>query len=85
MPAIMFRSPINTPSSDMIKVNRRALRGSLLAPYPLAKSLGTMWSLAMACNMRGPPSMPPSAEESVAPHIPAITKAGIQASCNKKL
>ncbi|KAF5036711.1 hypothetical protein DSECCO2_572230 [anaerobic digester metagenome] len=74
--AITSSSPIRTPPAASMKVSMSALRGSLFFLVPLAKNGCPILSKAMACNIRGAPNILPKAEERVAPHMPATTKAG---------
>ena len=39
--------------------------------------------MAMACKMRGAPKILPRADDSVAPHIPAITNSGTREILNR--
>ena len=60
-----------------MKVKKSAFLGSLLEPDSLAKILGVILSIDMACNILGPPKIPPKAEDKVAPQTPHNTSKGI--------
>ncbi len=74
--AITSNCPIRIPASAITNASNNAFLGSSVLPVPLAKILGAILSMAIACNIRGAPKMLPSADDKVAPQIPIITSAG---------
>ena len=59
--------------------------GSSFLPFPIPNNFGVTLSIDMACKILGPPSIPPNAEERVAPQIPATTAGAYRAIFIKKL
>jgi hypothetical protein len=82
--AMTSSSAMRMPASPMTKATRRALRGSFVAPTPLARGRGTMASRPRAWRMRGAPRIDPRALDSVAPQTPPITAGDHTAMFSKK-
>lgn len=79
--AMAFRFRSMSAARTMVPVRKVALRGSPRRSWEARLALaGTILFDAIACRMRGAPTIEPSEEERVAPRSPART-AGGKADC----